>query len=167
MARRHWNLATPCRVRDHPHCQDASHSGDCDVATAENNEFSPHPRSEPHVTNVRLINRHNRMVPQKIDFETTSRNPRTSCLRLLGALQVRVHADSPPRACGCPLQRGRERFIPGAGMTSVHLFDEFNSTIEGLGLGDLAKDVGIELGVDVGHGGQSTMAVRVALPTRG
>lgn len=61
---------------------------------------------------------------------------------------------------------GRQKFIPGAGMTSVHLFDEFNSTIEGLGLGDLAKDVGIELGVDVGHGGQSTMAVRVALPTR-
>mgnify|MGYP001014759440 CR=1 FL=1 len=97
-----------------------------------------------------------------------SRNPRTSGSGLLGAYKsLRVHADSPPRARGCPLQRGRERFIPGAGMTSVHLFDEFNSTIEGLGLGDLAKDVGIELGVDVGHGGQSTMAVRVALPTRG
>ena len=61
---------------------------------------------------------------------------------------------------------GRQKFIPGAGMTSVQLFEEFASMAEGLGLGDLAKDVGIELGVDVGHGGQSTMAVRVALPTR-
>jgi hypothetical protein len=81
MARRHWNLATPCRVRDHPHCQDASHSGDCDVATAKNNEFSPLPRSEPHVTNVRLKNRHNRMVPQKIDFETTSLTPSIELLK--------------------------------------------------------------------------------------
>jgi len=115
MARRHWNLATPCRVRDHPHCQDASHSGDCDVATEKNNEFSPLPRSEPHVTNVRLKNRHNRMVPQKIDFETTLRNPRTSGSGLLGAYKsLRVHADSPPRApAAAPSKGGGRGLSPG------------------------------------------------------